>query len=106
MGQISVPTTHSPALLCRGQPAQAYAVAQRPCKKARVVEQSGWRMVCEVMGQVSRQGWAISGSLISGVKRLRVKSRGAGVTCRGRQMGQQWGEKEKQEDRSEGSPAQ
>lgn len=76
MGQISVPTTHSPALLCRGQPAQAYAVAQRPCKKARVVEQSGWRMVCEVMGQVSRQGWAISGSLISGVKRLRVKSRG------------------------------
>lgn len=76
MGQISVPTTPSPALLCRGQPAQAYAVAQRPCKRARVVEQSGWRMVCEVMGQASRQGRAVPGSLISGVKRLRVKSRG------------------------------
>ena len=76
MGQISVPTTPSPALLCRGQPAQAYAVAQRPCKRARVVEQSGRRMVCEVMGQASRQGRAVPGSLISGVKRLRVKSRG------------------------------
>lgn len=76
MGQISVPTTPSPALLCRGQPAQAYAVAQRPCKKARVAEQSGWRKACEVMGQVSRQGRAVPGSLIRGVKRLRVKSRG------------------------------
>lgn len=41
-----------------------------------MVEQSGWRKACEVMGQASRQGRAVPGSLISGVKRLRVKRRG------------------------------
>lgn len=76
MGQISVPTTPSLALLCRGQPAQAYAAAWRPCKKASVVEQSGWRTVCEVMGQERRRVRAVPGSLISGVKGLRVKNRG------------------------------
>lgn len=39
-----------------------------------MVQQSGWRMVCEVMGQERRR--ALPGSLISGVKRLRVKNRG------------------------------
>ena len=76
MGQISVPTTPSLALLCRGQPAQAYAASRRPCRKARAVEHSGWRMVCEVMGQDRRRVRALPGSLISGVKRLRVKNRG------------------------------
>ena len=76
MGQISVPTTPSLALLCRGQPAQAYAAFRRPCRKARVIEHSGWRMVCEVMGQERRWVQALPGSLISGVKRLRVKNRG------------------------------